>query len=116
MALVDFPVSVKPDWGFADSAAANIQRVKFGDGYELRSKAGLNSLAKKWDPTWTNLTKAQADTIYQFILPRLQFEAFLWEHPTELVKYKVVCESVTKSHTEYDNFSISLSLVQDFNP
>lgn len=115
MALAEFPVSIAPDWGFADKISANVNVIKFGDGYELRAKAGLNYLKKRWNPTWSSLTQEQATLIKEFIEPKLKLEAFLWAHPTEEIQYRVVCQDISVSHDNYNNFVISLEFEQDFN-
>ncbi len=115
MALAEFPVSIEPDWGFADDISANVNVVKFGDGYELRTKSGLNYLRKKWSPTWSSLVAEEAYLIKSFIEPKLKLTAFLWTHPADKVKYRVVCQELKISHDNYNNFVVELQLEQDFN-
>lgn len=116
MALANFPVSIQPDWGFADEPSADIKRIKFGDGYELRTPVGLNYTKRKWAPVWSYLTKEQSDIIYEFIVPKLNFTAFNWTHPVEDVQYAVLCTSINRTHDTYGNYVIHLNLEQDFNP
>ena len=110
-----FPLKVAPDWGLTDEPTANIEETTLGDGYVLRRKKGINHLRSTWNPSWGMLTKQQADATYSWLKERLSLTAFMWTHPDTGETHKVVCQRVTKVVSEFNNYTMQATFVQDFN-
>lgn len=110
-----FVLNVNPDYGLSDEYKPRVSKVSFGDGYELRRKQGINTVRKTWNPKWTTLSKAEADMVDNFIVSRLEYQAFLWTHPESAIEYKVLCTSYSKTYDAFGNYSVALTLVEDFN-
>lgn len=110
-----FPEIGPPDWGLTEEPEASVNKVSFGDGYELRRPAGINHIRDKWDLSWSFLELEQAESTYNWLRERLSLTAFLWEHPDGR-QIKVVCTAVRLGHNNYNDDVLSASFVQDFNP
>lgn len=111
-----FPLNDKPDWGLNDQVQANVTKVKFGDSYELRQPNGINYLQEGWSLGWSNLDKDQALQIYAWLKQRLSLTAFYWTHPVTGVRFKVICGNCSLTHAGYDDYKLSATFTQDFNP
>lgn len=105
-----------PDWGLNDSAEADVDEIKMGDGYVVRRPKGINYLKEAWSPKWQLLEKDQAEAAYQWLKQRLKVTPFLWIHPVSGLTYKVVCTSVSLNYTGFGDYGLSASFEQDFNP
>ncbi|MCB8889924.1 phage tail protein [Vreelandella malpeensis] len=70
--------------------------VKFGDGYEQRSRRGINPLLKSWSMRWPHLKHAEVKILVGFINAAGGVDAFLWTHPITKAEHKVVCDDGAK--------------------
>lgn len=102
-----------PSFGFTETMEASVDRVSFGDGYEQRRPAGINSVKRAWSPEWSPLTVAQKDTMYDFLLSKKSVEAFLFTPKTHGAAVRVVATGVT--WTQQGRFySVSAVFTEDF--
>lgn len=69
-----------PSYGSAVSTKPNVTVTKFGDGYEMRSALGLNSMPRKWNLTFSRTT-ADADAIEAFFRVKGARFSFTWTPP-----------------------------------
>lgn len=69
--------------------AVNI--VKFGDGYEQRSPAGLNPQLCSYSPVFRVKDDLEARVLYAFFVRHGGWKAFLWRSPVINRTVKVVC-------------------------
>lgn len=105
-----------PDWGVSDATTDDIAKVRFGDGYELRSPNGINFRRSEWPLRWSHLDPEVGAQVYDWLEERKGLTAFLWRHPTRNTMFKVVCEELQLTHDQFGNCILSVKLSQDFNP
>ena len=92
-----FP-SISPSYGSAGDTGFRVLEANFGDGYSQRAADGLNSVGRVWSLTWENRPDADIATIYDFLIDKLGFEAFLWTAPDEAAPRKWICgEDISKT-------------------
>lgn len=113
--MAKFPNIGAPDWGFAENTKETVTNIKFGDGYELRMKTGLNHQKGTWSPRWSHLDPQVGEAAYAWVKPLINLKAFYWDHPLEGTK-KVICTSASLTHDVYNNCVLAMSLEEDFNP
>lgn len=66
-----------PDLGANPTSTSLVQKVSFGDGYEMRVGESINRVREDWDLTFTkDLTEALA--IRDFLKARGGLESFSW--------------------------------------
>lgn len=115
MAFAVFPLTMAPDWGLEDTVDANIEEQALGDGYVVRRPKGINYLRSSWSPSWSLLTKDQAEDTYAWLKARLKLTPFYWTHPTDGNQYKVICTSVSKVISDVGIYQLKAEFTQDFN-
>tara|TARA_Y100001938_G_scaffold67476_1_gene93632 strand:+ start:2695 stop:3225 length:531 start_codon:yes stop_codon:yes gene_type:complete len=85
--MAAFPTSPAASYGISKTSRPNIKRVRFADGFEARISFGMHPNAKTWNPTWENITEAEADTIEAFLDARANdADSFSWI-PIDLAKW-----------------------------
>lgn len=114
MALEQFPNIGNPNWGFTDETDDTLNEVQFGDGYRLVQPAGLNHQRGGWSLTFS-LEEADALPAYSWLKTRKKVTPFLWTHP-DGTEYQVRCESVRLTYSQYNDYTLAVTLTQDFNP
>lgn len=110
-----FPFDIAPDWGLTNTPTVDVEETELGDGYILRRPKGINYIRESFPISWAVLSKSDADAIFQWLKARLKLTAFWWVEPDSGIRYKVTCSSLTKVITEFNNYSVSATFVQDFN-
>lgn len=104
-----------PEFGFPETPEMMVDRVSFGDGYELRRPAGLNSVKRVWSPVWRPLTEDQRSELYEFLLSRQGVYAFLFQPKQHDDLVKVVATGVKwEQIAEGRFFMVSATLTEDF--
>lgn len=94
------------------STKPNVMTVKFGDGYEQRRRAGLNSLLKSYTPTFRVTGTEQINAVRTFLEECAGCESFLWRSPLTNTYIKVVCgEWDIKMDVTYADFSCKFNEV-----
>ncbi|TNG91865.1 phage tail protein [Pasteurellaceae bacterium USgator11] len=66
-----------PDWKMKRKKKPSVAVVSFGDGYEQRSKNGINNNLRAYDVVFTR-NEATIKAIDGFLSARGAVEAFLW--------------------------------------
>lgn len=69
-----------PDVSSEIAVKPNVHVTKFGDGYEVRTSVGLNTMPEKWSVKFTR-AKAESDAIVAFLKARGGVESFNWTTP-----------------------------------
>jgi phage-related protein len=77
-----------PDSGMDVDFDPTIISHQFGDAYAQEANVGINPNMKTYSPRWTNLKKAEADYIINFLEARLGTKPFYWK-PNEEGAIKV---------------------------
>lgn len=70
----------RPDLGAYPTRSPIVQKVSFGDGYELRVSESLNRVKSNWEVTFTR-DAAECLEIDKFLTERAGLEAFRWNTP-----------------------------------
>lgn len=95
-----------PREGMQVSTKPNVTVVTFGDGYEQRRPAGLNSQLKSYSPTFRAIGDEQVAALERFLSRHGGVTAFLWRPPKVNRTIKVVCrEWSMSSNVLYSDFS-----------
>lgn len=116
MALETLTMPMNPDWGMGPDVKADVYEGKLGDGYVVRRPNGINYLRESWNPSWSNLDKSQATTLYDWLKERLQLTPFMWQDPISDTQKKVVCTKVSMAASTVGIYQVAATFEQDFNP
>jgi phage-related protein len=79
MALQKLPTTPYPNTQLDHEWVPNTEVIRFGDGYTQRYTLGINAETKTYTLQYTNLTKTERDTIYNFIVNRKGRQAFAFQ-------------------------------------
>ena len=114
--MATFP-AITASYGAQKSSKPKMRMTQFGDGYEQRTKFGLNQNPKEWSLTWQNITEANADTIETFLDARAADGAsFDWTPPDAATSYKWVCQQWDKTIPYTGRATITATFRQVFEP
>lgn len=75
----------------SESHKPRVRKTQFGDGYEQRTRFGLNTDPEEWDLSFSERTAAERDEIRNFLAARGGVESFDWTPPWGSAG-KFVCE------------------------
>lgn len=104
-----------PDWDASVEVAPVVRIAKFGDGYEQRLSAGLNTLPKKWDIRFSLRTDAEASAIITFLENQAGVQAFDYVDVNDDAG-KYVCRSWTRTKNRFNLNTITCQFEQVFEP
>lgn len=111
MARLNF--SWKPDLGASQTAKPNVHQTKFGDGYELRAKIGINSNPKTWKIKITR-DGVTAQAILAFLDAREGLESFTWTDPMGVTTGIYVCREWSSVQANPGVYEITATFEQVF--
>jgi len=89
--------AVAPSYGSNGVTEFGVLEADFGDGYSQRAADGLNSKKINWSLTWENRPDADIASLYDFLIDKLGYIAFLWTAPDESAERKWIARSLTKT-------------------
>ena len=78
MANFNTEVNITPDRGLKINSKPRVLVAKYGDGYEQRTSAGINTEEESWDLKWTNRTLNEGNKIVKFFEDQGGVTAFDW--------------------------------------
>lgn len=104
--------SWNPDLGARQSIKPNVAQTKFGDGYELRIKQGLNYKPKTWELSFTG-NSGEILPILAFLDARGGSESFLWSDPLGNTAL-YVCRAWSSNQQNFGVYSITATFEQIF--
>ena len=81
MANFNTDVNIIPDRGVSTDQTARIFRATYGDGYEQRVAAGINTLPEEWSLTWNTRALNDANKVIKFLEDQKGVTAFDWYPP-----------------------------------
>ena len=105
-----------PEYGASVEKKPNVRAIKFGDGYEQRSKDGINNDPAKWSLQFNMRDDVETAAIMTFLNARAGYEAFYWTPPNESTQIHVVCRTWNKTLNKFNLNSISATFEQVFEP
>lgn len=111
---LDMPTGLlKPEFSWIPSYNSNfdsspkVKVIKFGDGYEQRSRDGINSVLIILDLLFDGRDINEATAIEHFLFTRESAESFLFTPPAPYIKKKkFVCRNWQNSNVFYNNFTV----------
>tara|TARA_B100000427_G_scaffold173427_2_gene144147 strand:- start:9711 stop:10100 length:390 start_codon:yes stop_codon:yes gene_type:complete len=116
-------VSVKPDKTLSRATKPSTITAKFGDGYEQRSKRGLNPLEETYSVTLANRPKAEADDILKFFDDKAGVTSFDFTIPdsnnttaTDEKTIRVVCDTWSIQYNSGNHYSLSATFRRVYQP
>ena len=115
--------TIIPDKTLARASKATVRTTKFGDGYEQRSRAGLNSIQETYTVNFKNREKAVVDDIVLFFDNKAGITSFPFTIPdtnntttTGEKTVKVVCETWNTTYSNSDHYNLSASFRRVYGP
>lgn len=116
MALDLFTPPKEPSYnGTSQKTKANLHVANFGDGYTQRAVAGINNIRRTFPLKWATLTKADMQTITDFLEVKAGAIAFRFVPPTESVEVVVTCNEWTETPDQFESFGISATFTEEFD-
>lgn len=88
--------------------------AKFGDGYEQRTRPGINNNPERWDLSFNNKTQAVADAIEIFFSDHGGVNSFGWTAQASPVERYYKCTRWTRSFTQKGVHSVAAYFEQVF--
>lgn len=104
-----------PEFGVEGDVTPNVTIVKFGDGYQQRQPAGMNTMTESWPLTFANREPDESAAILAFLVARGGAESFDWTTP-EGIDIQVICSKWSKIPQKGGRFSITATFDQVFEP
>lgn len=102
-----------PTYGSRLTVKPSVHQLKYGDGYELRVRTGINVLPRRWDLTFENRPEAVADQIEAFLEAREGAESFDWT-PSHGKPGKWVCREWSSMPTSHKHRTITATFEEVF--
>lgn len=115
MAFATWTPPRPPQLGTSKQIDQAVDAVKFGDGYEQASAAGLNSLRETWNLQWNGCTNADCDTIEAFWRSKGKATPFWYKPPGAAAPLKFRFESFRRGQIAGPVDSIDITLRQVFD-
>ena len=109
------------DKGVSQTPKPRVLTAKFGDGYEMRVRDGINNTPRAWGLTFANKPKIEADDLYTFFNRLASVDTAKLTVPdtnsgSNEDEVVVVIEAYTKAIV-YDNYyTISCTAREVFEP
>ncbi len=92
-----------------------VQRIPYGDGYEVRIGLGINRDPQSWDLAFEDIDHLVANEIDDFLAARGGLEAFDWVSPRGQ-NLQVVCREWTRTNVRPRSETIRATFEQVFQP
>jgi len=115
--------TIVPDKTLTRKSNPRILSAKFGDGYEQRAKAGLNSIEEDYDVNFTNRPKASADDLVKFFDGKAGVTSFNFTIPdtndttaTGEKTIKVVCSEWNTTYANGEHYNVSAKFKRVYAP
>jgi phage-related protein len=108
----------KPDYNTRYSIKSEVKKIKYGDGYEQRSKANFDNILLNLDLTFSNRSYKEAVAIMHFLNRRKGYEPFIFTPEYIYTTYNYssplrwICKEWTHSHQFDENNIIKATFNQ----
>lgn len=93
-----------PDLGAKRLIKPRVGQIKFGDGYELRLRHGINTSPRQWSVVFTR-GAGEAMEILSFLEARNAAESFLWTDPLNKVG-TFVCREWSSAQVKFGIYKV----------
>ena len=108
MSEFNFSPSIPP----RKDSAPRINSSTLGDGYELRSPDGINTLAQVWSLSFNGKSDTDADAIESFLEGKNAVTKFTWTPPNS-TEISVICKRWSRSFQGTTN-NLTMTFTQVF--
>lgn len=105
-----------PDFGARKNIKPRVNKVQFGDSYEQRVARGLNALPTMWTVTFSNRDATESAGIVSFFETAGGVNAFDWTPPNETTSRKFVCDDWDQVTVKANNYTITATFREVFDP
>lgn len=107
---------LNPDPGYDEVHDPKTLEAQFGDGYTASGRLGMNGDPINMGLTWTNVSKAEADYMNNFMKARKGFERFFWTIPEQGYAPMVwQCKKWSKKRVAFNRYVFTAEFLQRFD-
>ena len=104
--------TIRPDNDLKAQHKAKIRTARFGDGYEQRSKDGINSISEIYTINMKNREKATADDIIKFFEDKAGITSFPFTIPDtnssgDEKTVRVVCDTYSIQYVSGNYYNVN---------
>lgn len=113
-----FSPTRNPDLDLEERPLANIKEVEYGDNYSIRLRDGLNAMeGETFTVRWDYIDQTLADYVFDFLRPKLGWEAFYWTPPYQVTakKYIAVKDTLIRRYRGNDYFLVACEFKRVFD-
>ena len=111
-----------PNYASEIQSKPSMNLVKFGDGYEQRSEDGINNTLLKLSLTFEGREKQETRAITHFVNKRRGAQHFFFDAPfpynfdgSQNYPKRFICEDWSIRYVFFNNYNISLTIVETAN-
>ena len=115
--------TIIPDKTLSRKSSPQVRKAKFGDGYEQRSKKGLNSIEEKYTVNFVNRAKDTADDLVKFFDNKAGVTSFDFTLPdtndttaTGEKTIKVVCSDWSTTYSNSNHYTVNATFDRIYAP
>lgn len=113
--MTDTLPDIAPSYSAAEQTNLRTLEAQFGDGYSQRAADGLNSVQRAWSLTWQARPTADIDTLYDFLIDKLGFEAFYWTAPGDVQRKWICKEPISRTPISTGHETLECQFEQVFD-
>ena len=110
-----FSPPVGPSASTTQTRSPKIYLAEYGDGYEQRAAAGINTRRLEASVSWDGLTHSHANIILQFFEARGAHEPFTYTLLPDTVNRRWVCSSFGRAEIDSHGSTVSASWREVFD-
>ena len=111
--MANLPVTLS--YGIALTQKYAVKRTKFGDGYSQRSTTQINTVRQQWSLVWTNVTKAEAQTLKDFFDGLAGTGTFDWVPEGSATSKKFSADNFNMTAVSFDIRSCQVTAIEEFD-
>lgn len=115
--------TIIPDRSLKRASKPNVRTADFGDGYEQRSRSGLNSIKETYTVNLSNRPKETADDIVKFFDDKAGVNSFDFTIPdtdnttaTGEKTIKVVCDTWDIQYANGNHYTVNATFRRVYMP
>ena len=115
--------TIIPDKSLKRASKPNVRTADFGDGYEQRSRSGLNSIKETYTVNLSNRPKETADDIVKFFDDKAGVNSFDFTIPdtdnttaTGEKTIKVVCDTWDIQYANGNHYTVNATFRRVYMP
>jgi phage-related protein len=93
-----------------------VKAVSFEDGYQQRSRSGINVIRRNWDTTFTDLSTTQKDTLLGILNTATGVDALDWQAPGDASTRKWLAKNTKVKYYDGVLWEISCTMTELSDP